>query len=250
MSMERLFASISSGGGSNGVAHTNKFEVRINPPGGTNSRDAEVIQLRCDAATMPSRTMNTTPNYERYGPVQQVVDGFSYEDVTLSFLADEAFDVRSFFEGWQGLTYNGANYNMGYYDDYTSNIVIHALNKNYVRTYSVKLHEAFPKTINAQEFNMATQNELQKVSVVFAYRMWTQTGMGDSDWVDPDKSRATTVTNGVETIEIDGLPLRTMPSGATGRNNDASVSGTGTQGGALAVGQRRTTTSTSLFRDT
>ena len=214
--MQRLMASINGGGAFSGVAHTNKFQVLINTPFGSSSQETEGITLRCDAVTMPGRTMNTTPVNERYGPATQMVDGWTFEDVTCSFLADTSFKVRDFFSTWHYNMYDAQEpflrggrapkFNMRFYDDYVSDVEIYLLDNNGKATYGVKLVEAFPKTIGANEFNMATTNELQKISVTFAYRYWIEkinNDVGDDVDEPGDTVPPGTVTVGSETRPAD-----------------------------------------------
>jgi len=181
--LQRLKASIGGGGAFGGVARTNQFMVLINFPFGVSGTETEGLALRCDAVTMPGRTMNTTPNTERYGPATQIVDGWTYEDITCSFLADENFKIKDMFSEWQYSMFGAGNvfygsggptpsFNMGFYKDYVRPLDIYSIDRNNVKKHGVRLVEAFPKTINANEFNMETINELQKVSVSFAYRYW------------------------------------------------------------------------------
>ena len=185
--MQRLISSINGSGHYGGVAHTNKFVVRIGFPFGTTGAEMEGLSLRCDSVTMPGRNMNTTPNFERYGPQTQVVDGWSFEDVTCSFLADENFKVKDIFSEWHYKMYGSGNpisgfgdprpsFNMNFYDNYVGTVDIFTINQNNILTHGIRLVEAFPKTINANEFSMETMSELQKVSVSFAYRYWHEIG--------------------------------------------------------------------------
>ncbi len=190
--LQRLKSSVGGAGDYGGVAHTNKFMVLITAPFGTTTSEIGGLTLRCDAVAMPGRTMNTTPNSERYGPTTQMVDGWTFEDVTCSFLADEKFKVKDFFSEWQYRMYGAGNpisgfgsptpsFNIGFYEDYVNQIDIYTLNQDGKKTHGVRLVEAFPKTINANEFNMETTNQLQKVSVSFAYRYWHEISQENTD---------------------------------------------------------------------
>ena len=87
-----------------------------------------------------------------------------------------------------------------------SDVEIYLLDNNGKATYGVKLVEAFPKTIGANEFNMATTNELQKISVTFAYRYWIEkinNDVGDDVDEPGDTVPPGTVTVGSETRPAD-----------------------------------------------
>jgi hypothetical protein len=200
--MQRLISSINGGGFYGGVAHTNKFVVHVHFPFGATGAEIEGLALRCESVSMPGRNVNTSPNRERYGPATEIADGLTFEDVTCTFLADEKFAVKDIFSEWQykmfgsGDPINSSNnptptFNMGFYDDYVGAVDIFTLNQNGEKKHGIRLVEAFPKTINANEFSMATANELQKVSVSFEYRYWHEV-MGrfkkaDSDTINPER---------------------------------------------------------------
>ena len=185
--MQRLISSIGGGGNYGGVAHSNKFVVRIAFPFGTTGAEGEGLSLRCESVSMPGRNVNTSPNRERYGPPTEIADGLTFEDVTCTFLADERFKVKDIFSEWQYMMFDSGDpingfgdptpsFNMKFYDDYIGTVDIFTLNQDGAKTHGIRLVEAFPKVINANEFSMATINELQKVSVTFEYRYWHELG--------------------------------------------------------------------------
>ena len=166
--MQKFIASIGAGG----VQHSNKFEIRLDPPSGMVAE--EVIVLRCDSVTMPGRTLNTMTDANIFGPTREIVDGATFaEDVTCTFVADTKFKIRQFFELWQERAFNPFTWEARYHEEYAGEVRIYTLNSEGEQQYGVKLHEAFPKTLGAQELNMSSVNELQKISVSFSYRNWT-----------------------------------------------------------------------------
>ena len=82
-------------------------------------------------------------------------------------------DERIFFERWQKLAFNEQTWDIGYYNDYVSQIDIYVLDKQDTKRYGIRLHEAFPKTIGGTDLNQAANNEIIKITVSFAFKYWT-----------------------------------------------------------------------------
>ena len=172
--MQKLLASINN----SGVQPSNRFEVRLDPPGDIVGPMEEII-LRCESVTMPGRNLSSLSDANIYGPTREIVSGVTYaEDVTCSFLADGNFDIRRFFEAWQELAFNPRTWDVGYHEKYVGKVKIFTLDRNDLQRYGVTLIEAFPKTLGAHELNMTSTNELQKISVGFSFRYWESYAVG------------------------------------------------------------------------
>ena len=61
---------------------------------------------------------------------------------------------------------------MQYYEDYVGAVQIFQLDDNDERTYGVELIEAFPKTIEAQQLDYSSTDQINKLNVTFSYRWW------------------------------------------------------------------------------
>ena len=170
----------------NGYALPNRFEVLVLPPtvndkfGGPNLdiADARIVSLRCETATVPGRNLNTLTDSNIYGPTREIVDGVTFaEDITLTFQASSELNERKFFEDWQEQAFDQKTWDIGYYNDYTSEIQIYLLDKQDTRRFGIRLIEAFPKTITATELNQSPTTTIVKTSVSFSFRYWEQLDM-------------------------------------------------------------------------
>ena len=169
-----------------GYAIPNRFEVLIlSPPkrgggittnayaGSERGSDARAVSLRCESVNLPGRNLNTLTDTNIYGPTREIVDGVTYaEDITMTFQASSGLNERVFFEEWQKQAFDENSWNVGYYNDYVSEVHIYLLDRKDQRRYGLRLLEAFPKTIEATELNQGSNNELIKTSVNFSFRYW------------------------------------------------------------------------------
>ena len=169
-----------------GYAIPNRFEVLIlSPPkrgggittnayaGSERGSDARAVSLRCESVQLPGRNLNTLTDTNIYGPTREIVNGVTYaEDITMTFQASSGLNERVFFEEWQKQAFDENSWNVGYYNDYVSEVQIYLLDRKDQRRYGLRLLEAFPKTIEATELNQGSNNELIKTSVNFSFRYW------------------------------------------------------------------------------
>ena len=133
---------------------------------------ARKTALRCQTFEFPGRNLDTTEDTNIYGPVRNIVSGYSYAETTAVFQCSSDMKEKMFFETWQRLAYNPQTWAMQYYNDYSGSIKIFQLDETDRQRYGIELVECFPKTIAAQALDYSTVNAIQTVSVTFSYRYW------------------------------------------------------------------------------
>ena len=215
--LDEIFAEFRS---DDGFARPSRYEVFFFPPvsrSRTNifaqimgqsvaDQTARKTALRCESFEFPGRNLDSAPDTNIYGPEREIVQGYSYGDVTAVFQCSSDMKEKRFFETWQRLAYNPQTWSMQYYNDYTGSIKIFQLDETDRQRYGVELVECFPKTIAAQPIAYAAVNEIQKVSVTFAYRYWKDLN-DEADLPKPLTQRvAEAVLNTVESNIVSQIP--------------------------------------------
>ena len=215
--LDEIFAEFRS---DDGFARPTRYEVFFFPPvsrSQTNifaqvmgqtvaDQTARKTALRCESFEFPGRNLDSAPDTNIYGPEREIVQGYSYGDVTATFQCSSDMKEKRFFETWQRLAYNPQTWSMQYYNDYTGSIKIFQLDETDRQRYGVELVECFPKTIAAQPIAYASVNEIQKVSVTFAYRYWKDL-VDEADLPKPLTQRvAEAVLNTVESNIVSQIP--------------------------------------------
>ena len=182
-----------------GVARPNRFSVEIYAPkcmtnskldGG--SEIPQLINLYCQTASFPGQNIGvkdlriTGPTYKR--PVNIDYGG---EGITLTFLVDSKFNVKSFFDVWMHKIIDPYQFHANYDSEdtaYTTRIVINqisnergievtrgtAIRRIETRPYQIELENAFPRNIGMMELDQSSQSTAHKMSVTFAYRKLLQ----------------------------------------------------------------------------
>jgi len=174
--------------GSDGFAKTNRWEIVITPPTGnrggsrgnvfapimgsnTGGGVTQKVGIMCESFSFPGRNLTTTPDSNLYGPEREMVDGYTFGDVSSTFRLSSDMKEKQFFDTWQRLAYSPQDFSIGYYYDYIGEIRLYQLDEQDKRRYGVKLLECFPKTIDQMAVTQGA-GDLQRVNVTWAYRYW------------------------------------------------------------------------------
>lgn len=161
----------------NGLARSNRFEVKIVPPngmGGARSTfNSSLISLYCEQTSFPGLNIPTS-SYKIFGPTYQRPKTIEYggEGIPLTFHVDPALYIKTFFEDWMHLVVDKTNYTVNYQHVYASTVSIAQLDEQDNITYEIELLEAFPKNINLMELNNSATNQTHRLNVVFGFRYW------------------------------------------------------------------------------
>jgi hypothetical protein len=174
-----------------GVARTNKFEVKLNPPTiMTGDTRAETLVLRCESVSMPGLNLATATDNNIYGPTRDIVEGVTFADeIAMVFLLDRNHTIRQFFTEWMEQAYDKGTWNVKYYNEYASGTAdIFQLDEKHNQVYGIKVWECYPKNFGPIEYSSSSTNEIAKLTVNFNFRHWTDISIdGDKQPTDLPK---------------------------------------------------------------
>ena len=185
---------------SGGIARTNKFEVKLNPPSGVAffpssslPTSAEGLVLRCESVGMPGLNLATATDNNIYGPTRDIVEGVTFADeIAIVFLLDRNHTIRQFFTEWMEQAYDKKTWDVKYYKEYASGTAdIFQLDEKHNQVYGIKLWECYPKNFGPIEYSSSSTNEIAKLTVNFNFRHWTDISIdGDKQPTDLPKGRS------------------------------------------------------------
>ena len=175
-----------------GYARPSRYEILIQPPNGfsgegrselkniwalimgQNVADSTVrrTSLRCSQISFPGRTLDSQEDRNIYGPVRNIVQGFSFAEMQAQFQLSTDLREKTFFETWQRLAFDPISFDVGYYNSYVGGIQIYQLDEQDRRQYGVELVECFPKSIEPVTLDYAAANTISTVGISFSYRYW------------------------------------------------------------------------------
>lgn len=192
-----------------GVAKNNLFHVRMTPPAALgdiasqfNTRD---IQFFCRAVDLPDMNVETTDVFQHgIGKSSKRPSGFHTGDLSTVFMVDSGFRVKEFFHRWiqsvfnyntdnmQGEVYGKLPYEIGYKQDYVSEITVTAFSSNIPdQYYSYHFKNAFPTTVGAVSLAWENQNDILTMPVIFAHDGFTPLGARVGEGTSSRFSRGT-----------------------------------------------------------
>lgn len=138
--------------------------------------DARKVSLMCSEAQFPSKSFQTL-EHRHNNLTMKLPYAAVYEDASFTFICTENMVERNFFAAWIESVYNVIDGTLNFYDEYTGKIIVHQLDKNGDSQYEITLYEAYPVSLNTVEFSSAANNEIQKMTVTFAYRIWSNNAL-------------------------------------------------------------------------
>lgn len=129
------------------------------------------INLKCHTMTMPQRSLMTYELKQNSAPYRLPYSA-SFDPVTFGFYTDSSYDTRDFFDVWQSTVINTRTNTLNFYDEYTADIHMYAMDAMGRDTYHVTLYEAYPINLGIIDLSYSQSNNYQSVMVTMAYKYW------------------------------------------------------------------------------
>jgi len=170
-------------------ARGHRYNVIITPPaflgagggpaggGGGSFVTTEKLQYLCESVSLPTKGIATNP-HDIHGPPREMAYRETFTESALSFILDDEFTLKTYFDAWQANIINPVTGNPSYYDDYKGTIKISRLSNDATgfttssTQYKVELLEAYPSAVGEVALGHSQGNEVLKLSVTFKYRRW------------------------------------------------------------------------------
>lgn len=159
----------------------------------TNKRNTLV--MRCESIILPTPSLLEEENIRRYGygPVEKIPYGVQFSDVSMTWLVDKKSEIVDFMHQWlntivmhdspnAGMYQAGdptdfrpslneySPFEVGYKDAYANPIVrIYVYNRQNETVTEYEMFDVFPTNIQSMNLSWADENQVQKLTVNFAY---------------------------------------------------------------------------------
>ena len=141
-----------------------------------------ITSLYCEATSLPALNIDSKLN-KVYGPGREMPYGRSYTPISFTYYIDRDYAIKKYFDIWQNLIFDKDTGHINYYNEYTCDIHILALDASdndgndgrpLKSKYQSTLLECYPKTVAEVGFN-AGQGDVARLNVSMAYRKWVDT---------------------------------------------------------------------------
>ena len=159
-----------------GLAPANRFAIFMSPPSqtllnldlqnaasnllsgnfgpGQFVNDPRDIAILCESCTLPGRQIQTLDHQNRnYRQSVKEPQGYMLEDVSFVFHLTNDYHMKKVFDRLLDLIINPETYQVGYKNEFVTDVTIQQLNQQNIPVYGVKLKNAFPITMNAIELS-------------------------------------------------------------------------------------------------
>jgi hypothetical protein len=147
--------------------------------GGGASRSANptmtrYLALQCESAELPGKNL-VTDDVKIYGPTFKVPYQTQYAETTLTFICTNDFYERKLFERWMEAIMptdtNNLRFPKGENSKYMTEITVKQYNDDVTQIFGVKLIDAFPISIAAQQLSWGDDN-FHRLAIQFAYQRY------------------------------------------------------------------------------
>ena len=161
-----------------GFAKGNRYNVTFTGlPAGLSPAVNENLQYLCESVSLPTKGIASTPHIV-YGPPREIPYGETFTEAALSFIVDDAFTVKKFFDAWQENIINVETGNVKYWNNFVATINITRLSNDATSfadatdKYKIELREAYPSAVGEIALGHTQGGEILRLSVTFKYRKW------------------------------------------------------------------------------
>ena len=162
-----------------GFAKGNRYNVTIIPPSALSGHSGlSKTQVLCEAVSLPTKGIASNPQ-DIYGPPREIPYRETFTEAALSFILDDTFTLKRFFDEWQTKIINPETGNVAnYWTNFVGTINISRLSNDAttfndaVDEYKIELREAYPSAVGEIALGHTQGSEILRLSVTFKYRKW------------------------------------------------------------------------------
>ena len=159
-------------------AKGNRYNVSFSGlPTGLDTTVNENLQYLCESVSLPTKGIASNPQ-DIYGPPREIPYRETFTEAALSFILDDNFTVKRFFDKWQENILNVETGNVSYWNDFVATINITRLSNDASNfeiatdKYKIELREAYPSAVGEIALGHTMGGDVLKLSVTFKYRKW------------------------------------------------------------------------------
>lgn len=155
------------------VVRPNRFRVELYPPNSLSINNSQ-LSFAVKSATIPQKTIGEA-EMKWFGYNYKLPGDSSVEDLNITFINEQTWNFRSFFEDWQNyLKSLKDGVKADPKDALNSSIKVYQLGlKNQVLAI-YEFSEVWVKTVGEIELDMETRDTIETFVVTFTYSRWNR----------------------------------------------------------------------------
>jgi hypothetical protein len=169
-----------------GFAKGNRYNVTIDAPRALSGASSVLskVPFLCESVSLPTKGIASNAQ-DIYGPPREIPYRETFTEAALSFILDDDFSLKGFFDAWQAAIINPETGNVAnYWTNIVGAIKISRLSNDATSftdasdKYKIELREAYPSAVGEVALGHTQGNEILRLSVTFKYRKWIQLAGG------------------------------------------------------------------------
>ena len=161
-----------------GFAKGNRYNVTfVGLPAGLDAGVNANLPFLCESVSLPTKGIASNA-HDIYGPPREIPYRETFTEAALSFILDDNFTVKRFFDEWQEKIINVETGNVNYWNNFVATINITRLSNDATSfadatdKYKIELREAYPSAVGEIALGHTQGGEILRLSVTFKYRKW------------------------------------------------------------------------------
>ena len=162
-----------------GFAKGNRYNVTFSGAGiaGLDTTVNANLPILCESVSLPTKGIASNAQ-DIYGPPREIPYRETFTEAALSFIVDDAFTIKRFFDKWQEKIINVETGNVNYWNNFIATINITRLSNDAISftdatdKYKIELREAYPSAVGEIALGHTQGGEILRLSVTFKYRKW------------------------------------------------------------------------------
>lgn len=156
-----------------GLATHNHYYVSFDIPKGLRNKYplyGSSLSLLCSGGEFPATNMTIRKIFWQ-GATKPTAVAAEFNEMFLFFYLEQDMTLKTFIDDWFRVICNPIDGTVGYNDDYSTQIRIYQLNREFMPVYAVQLVNAFPKATFPLQITYQG-GQLHRLPVSFTYRYW------------------------------------------------------------------------------
>jgi hypothetical protein len=164
-----------------GVSFANKYIVKITMPNKLNANSRlkwvndytkDSLSIRCDSVDLPGKSL-ASKEVKFYGPFRKIPYAMTYEDLNINIILSSNLKEKTIFSEWMNLISDYQKATCGWYQDYTTDLIIETYNNNNECISKIKFIESYPISIGQISYSYSNA-DISKLPVSFSYLKWEE----------------------------------------------------------------------------
>lgn len=139
--------------------------------GGGGSEITRGLDIMIESTELPGKNLTTT-EVKYNGDFYKIPYANVYETQQFMFKCSRDMYEKNIIDDWMNLIFDPKTHEVGYMDDYATNITINQLNEQDEIVYSVILLDAFPTMCTPLTLSNEDRDQYARLQTMFMYRRW------------------------------------------------------------------------------